>query len=218
MSKIFIRTRRALSVLTLASGLLTAHAREGSRAEAQTNPALEWTPIHEGGSQWRVRPAAFEVAPGTTGRLGDDGFFVQTGSQLLASCYIKTPWVPVPSPSEVMLFPGLDALWTRLVARGDSADLPLTTFQVEIKRTNGRVEVRDFDLGTRDIAMKVAFVDPEGSILYRGSLQTSVEAATPLTYAFRVDVPVELRVKLCYVFEDTRLQIRDIALRVFPVK
>jgi hypothetical protein len=177
---------------------------------------VDWTPIHEGGSQWVIRPGAFELWNNGLGVLGDNGFSLRATDQILAGCYIKTPWLPVAQASDVVVFPGVNVVWTGTVGRSEAVDVGVTTINVETRGLDGRVRRQAFDLSTGELDLRVVVIDDAQHLTYRGSVNTGLGMPGALTYALQVGEPSEMRITMCNLFEDSRIDVRDVAIQVLP--
>lgn len=177
---------------------------------------LEWAPIHEGGGRWVVHPGAFEIWQGA-GELSDSGFVLSTTTKIYMGCFVTTPWMPIPQRSQVQLFPGIQLSWMGQRHRTDALDIGLTSFYLEIEHLDGRIEYKTFDVNVRNIKRDIfAYPDPN-HVVYSVFIDTALGSPGAMMYSLDTAEPVVLRVRVCNLSENIRLQVRNLSLQHTPL-
>lgn len=141
----------------------------------------------------------------------------RSGEAAVPHCYVQTPWLSVPAPSEVMLFPGFVLRTHYLKPFRNPVEHVVTRFEVDARTPDGRITPTIIELGTDAIPRDIFARSEDGTeLLYMAELETRLGQRSPLVYHLGVDQPSELRIKMCGIDGDTELEIQNIAMLALP--
>ncbi len=187
-----------------------------TKAHANDDDGIIWQPIHEGGYQCTITPRGFELWPFDEGELSDEGFYLSSLPLIRPGCFVTTPWLPVAQSSDVYLIPGVDILWRGEMSPRNPEDAPIMNFLVDIRPIDQQKNTTWITITSSDLELKPLYFLENGNILYKGTLETSVDDMSPLIYSLDVDEPSEIRVRACTLMENTRLNLTDITIQTIP--